>query len=358
MTDKVTFNPGRQGPFYQTLDPLVDAYFKEHNLSTKGNKEMYTKTIILLTSFCLVYVLLLLLPNSPIAPYLAIFRGFIVAGIGFCIQHDANHGGYSEKAVVNNRMKLTLNLVGGIDFIWEQQHNIDHHTYTNIDQKDGDIEFGVLARMSPHKKWYPWHVFQFIYMPILYCIYYFAWVFVLDFIKYGTMVSRSKKGLGATKHINFWVSKIVYVVVWVLIPYWITGMAGLEHFLITGVVISITISLVFQPAHVILTTRFLAPDKTGTMPYEFGIHQVLTTSNFSPNSKFADWYTGGLNRQIEHHLFPKICHVHYRALSPLVKRVCMQFGIPYNVQKTFLHAVWSHETHLFLLGNPWFIKAK
>jgi linoleoyl-CoA desaturase len=102
---------------------------------------------------------------------------------------------------------------------------------------------------------------------------------------------------------------------------------------------------------VVPSSEYPTPDEEGQLQNNWAIHQMLTTANFSPKSSFFSWYIGGLNYQIEHHLFPNICHVHYRKISAIVKQTAQEFGVPYNVQPNFVKAVWSHGKMLKKLGR-------
>ena len=113
----------------------------------------------------------------------------------------------------------------------------------------------------------------------------------------------------------------------------------------------IILALVFQPAHVVMETEFPEPDNEGSLEDNWAIHQFKTTSNFAPNNKVLGWYMGGLNYQVEHHLFPTICHIHYPAISKIVKATAEEYGVPYYSQKTFASAVKSHFQLLMRLGK-------
>jgi linoleoyl-CoA desaturase len=87
------------------------------------------------------------------------------------------------------------------------------------------------------------------------------------------------------------------------------------------------------------------------MEDSWAVHQLLNTTNFSPGSKVTAWFIGGLNYQIEHHLFPQICHIHYPKISAIVAETAREYNLPYNVQKTFIHAIWEHGRMLKVLGK-------
>ena len=74
-----------------------------------------------------------------------------------------------------------------------------------------------------------------------------------------------------------------------------------------------------------------------------------TTVDFAPRSRLLAWYLGGLNFQVEHHLFSRVCHIHYPALAPIVKQTAREHGLPYHHNGTFLQAVGSHARTLYRL---------
>jgi linoleoyl-CoA desaturase len=118
------------------------------------------------------------------------------------------------------------------------------------------------------------------------------------------------------------------------------------HF-IAGVILTV----VFQLAHTVEGTTHPVPDETGTIENNWAVHQMNTTVNFSRQSRLISWYVGGLNFQVEHHLFPTICHVHYPEISEIVKTTAEEFGIPYLENRTFMDAVNSHIETLRRFGR-------
>jgi linoleoyl-CoA desaturase len=97
-------------------------------------------------------------------------------------------------------------------------------------------------------------------------------------------------------------------------------------------------------------TEMPLPDKEGNMKHTWAIHQLFTTTNFAPNNKFVEFYTGGLNHQVEHHIFPHISHIHYKNLAKIVKETAKEFNLPYNEYKTMLGAIKQHFKQLNYLG--------
>ena len=351
---KVSFNNNKQ-VFYSTLKKSVDQYFTSNNLKKTGNWKLYLKTVILIPLALLIYVILLFTDYAAwVGASLSILLGLTLVSIAFNIMHDACHGSYSSRKWVNELMGLTMNALGANAYIWKIKHNVVHHTYTNVDGIDDDIAKSPVLRHCPSQKWMPAHRFQHIYMFFLYAVSTILWVFLTDMIKYFSrkiIVTEMKFTL--KEHIIFWVSKLLYIGFYIVIPVlmlgWQTWLAG---YLIINITMGLTLSLVFQLAHVVEKTEFeVAEEKPKVIDTEWAIHEIRTTANFAPGNKIVSWFVGGLNFQVEHHLFPRVSHVHYAALSKIVKEHCDQFGIPYHSYPKMRQAVASHIRVMKALGD-------
>lgn len=353
---KVTYN-NKNAVFFPSLKKAVDEYFTTQQLKKTGNWKLYIKTVVLLLFAAALYYTLVFTHLTPlVGTGLSILFGVVLAGIGFDVMHDACHGSYSTKKWVNELLGLTLNVLGGNAFFWKQKHNIIHHTYTNVDGVDDDIAKSPMIRMCNTQKWVPAHKYQHIYLPFLYMLGSIFWVFIQDPIKYATkkVYTTPLPKMNTKEHIIFWVSKILYVVFYIVIPIitvgalpWAIGFFSM-HF-----ALGFTLSIVFQLAHVVEETEFEFVDISDFkhIENEWAIHQIKTTANFSPKSKIINWYVGGLNFQIEHHLFPKISHVHYPAISKIVEQKCQEFGITYNSIPRMVTAINSHFRFIKELGK-------
>ncbi len=270
--------------------------------------------------------------------------------------HDANHGSYSARNWVNDTMGLTLNALGGNSFIWKHKHNIVHHTYPNVDGVDDDIAKSPFIRMCSTQQWVPAHRVQHIYTPILYAISSIIWVLFQDFEKYfkRRVNTTELSKMSGKDHLIFWASKLLYIFFYIVLPVLLIGWQNaLIFFVSMHVGLGFVLAIVFQLAHVVEETEFefAALDETKVIENEWAIHQVKTTADFSPDSKIISWLVGGLNYQIEHHLFPRISHIHYPAISKIVKRKCEEFGLPYNCIPSLNLAVISHFRFIKSLGK-------
>jgi len=352
---KVTFN-NNDKQFFNYINTRVEQYFKDHNLKKTGNVKLYLKSGILMVTGATLYIVLLTLHMNPfLAGFLCCLFGFVQATIGFNVMHDANHGSFSEKKWVNNLFGLTANAMGVNADMWKHKHNILHHTYTNINGIDDDIGKMPLMRMSPSQKRLKFHRYQYLYCLPLYGITSFAWTFVTDFIRYfSDKVQFAKlRNLEVREHIVFWTSKILYVFFYIALPIMVVGFVPfIIGFTLMHLTLGITLALVFQLAHVVEATHFVdTPHEDTRIENEWAVHQVKTTADFATQNKVISWLTGGLNYQVEHHLFPKISHVHYPAIYVFVKDACEEFSIRHNDYPSMTLALHSHFRFLKRLGR-------
>jgi len=352
---KVTFSKGN-AVFYNDLKNSVEEYFVQSGINKTGNWKLYLKSATLVPIALAIYIGLLAFPVSTIAGILLTsVLGFVIASIGFNVMHDACHGSYSSKKWVNNVLGYSLNAMGGNAFIWKFKHNIVHHTYTNVDGIDDDIAKSPIMRQCSTQKWVPAHRFQHIYVVLVYAISSFAWVAMMDFTKYfkQKVFSTPLQKMDKKEHILFWFSKVMYALFYVAVPVYFVGwQAWAIGFTCMHIVMGLTLAIVFQLAHVVEHTEFEAVGIESKMiDNEWAIHQVKTTANFAPKNKIISWFVGGLNFQVEHHLFPKVSHIHYPAISGIVAEVCKKHNLPYNEYSTMSAAIASHFRMMKQLGR-------
>lgn len=349
-------NNKHEKQFVVDLRKKVNDYFKLNHISPKANAAMVIKTIILISSYILPFVILLVVPMNPcLALGLTVLMGFGIAGIGMGVMHDACHGAYSKRHWVNQLLSGSLYLLGSNVLNWKIQHNVLHHTYTNLSGLDEDIDNKGPIRLSESKplKWY--HRYQFVYAFAFYGLMTLT-MLTNDFIrlytyhKEGLVKSQNKKI--AIEFFKMLIRKIVYLSVIFGLPLLLTDFSFGQIFLgffIMHWTASIILSFVFQMAHVVEGAE--QPAVNNNIPTEWSVHQLNTTSDFARNNKFITWYVGGLNFQIEHHLFPNICHIHYKQLAPIVEQTAREYGIQYNLKPSFSSALLSHIYRLKELGR-------
>ena len=348
--------PAVQQSFHIELKNRINEYFESTGKSLVGNSKLYTKAIILLTAFVFLYIhLVFFTPGTVWSLLECVLLGLVVAGIGFNIMHDGAHGSFSKYKWLNNLAASSLNVLGGSSFMWNMKHNVIHHAYTNIDGVDDDIDIQPWLRMSTTQPKLAMHKYQHIYFWFLYSLLYILWVFLLDYQKYfkGRIGQMPLKKMSITDHLIFWSFKIIYIVLFVAIPIYTVGFtAWLVGFLVFALLAGFVISIVFQLAHTVEHTHFPMPhEETGRLDDEWAIHQLKTTANFAPKNKFINWLVGGLNFQIEHHLFPKISHIHYTEIRRIVKKACADYGIEYIEYPKMSQAIVSHVNFLKQMGR-------
>lgn len=356
---KQKFSTNKDVEFFSVLRERVGLYFESAKLSRHGNWNMVVKTIVMFLLYFTPYFLLLFgnITHPVLFVLLWIIMGFGTAGIGLSVMHDANHGAYSSKKWINKYLGYSMNLVGANAELWKLQHNKLHHTYTNIDGGDDDINTPMILRFSPHRKRYWIHRYQYLYAWFFYGISTMSWFTSKDFIRLyryrrmGLIKSRKEFRKIFTQLILWKLFYYGYILVLPLIlipvPAWLILLSFVSMHFTMGLILS----LIFQTAHVMPACEYPVADEHGVIENNWAIHEMMTTTNYSPSSRIFTWFIGGLNFQVEHHLFPSICHVHYKRISKIVAATAKEFDVPYNSQKNFLIAVWNHAKMLYKLGR-------
>lgn len=355
-----TFSTKDPLKFFRTLNSRVNNYFKENNIKKTGNWKLHLKTIVMFSIFLAPYFLLLTL-DMPFWAYLLlnIVIGIGMAGVGMNVMHDGNHGSYSTKSWLNKFMGGSIYILAGNVYNWQVQHNVLHHTYTNIHGHDEDLEAGRIMRFTKQAEWRRFHKFQHYYSVFLYGLLTFNWAITTDFLQMKRYLKR-KLSYGEAKSSKIlWttliITKVIYFSIWLVIPMilGITWWKVILGFLLMHYTAGVILSVVFQLAHVVEDISYPEPNEEGEMENTWAIHQLFTTANFAPRNWLVNYYTGGLNHQVEHHLFPNISHIHYDKISKIVKETAQEFDLPYQEFKTMRSAVASHFKHLKELGqNP------
>lgn len=358
-TQSLTFARTRMD-FSTTVQKRVNDYFKKNNIKRQGNSEMVWKSVVMFTLYFGPYALIL--SGWITNPWLMLIPLFVMgiglAGIGLSVMHDANHGAYSDKPWVNSLMGYSINLIGANAFAWKIQHNVLHHTYTNVHDHDEDISPRGVLRLSPHSEWKHLHRFQFIYAWFLYGLMTIVWLGIKDYVR---LIRYHRDGMAKKQKANIareWIilifSKALYAAYIFVIPVLVTPLLWwqvLIGILAMHYMAGFILAIIFQPAHVIEGTEFPLPDNNNALENNWAIHQLHTTTNFGNESRWFSWYVGGLNFQIEHHLFPNVCHVHYRKIAAIVRETTREFDLPYKSTRTFVGALAGHARLLKELGK-------
>jgi linoleoyl-CoA desaturase len=252
-------------------------------------------------------------------------------------------------------MGYSLNVMGGSVYLWKYKHNVNHHSFTNIEGMDDDIDIKPWIRVHDDQKKFWYHRFQHVYWVVLYGVTYLLWIFVQDFKKYftGKVGDLPFRKMDTKEHFIFWISKILYIGAFIVLPIFTVGLLDLIiGYSVIAFVCGFIIAIVFQLAHIVEDATFEMPTSANhKVETEWAVHQIQTTANFATKSKIVSWFTGGLNYQVEHHLFPRVSHIHYPKISQLVRETCEQFGVTYLEFPTVLSAVRSHVVHLKYVGR-------
>ena len=357
MTASLKFSNKNKTDFHRVVTQRVEKYFADNGISKNADFRMVFKTVFMFSLYFIPYAFILSGTLSLSAMWLStVIMGLGLAGIGMSIMHDANHGAYSSKSWLNQVLGYSLNIVGGDAFNWKIQHNQLHHTYTNIHGFDQDIRPRMNLRLTPAVKRNWFHRFQLVYAFILYSLQTFFWVIVKDFMQYDLYLqfysSENNKKQKTIRLLNIILFKAIYFFYILVIPALVLHLAWWQlviGFMTVHMVGGLVLTTIFQLAHIVEGTEYPEP-VNGTIDAEWAIHQMQTTANFAPRNKFLTFYVGGLNYQVEHHLFQRICHVHYPAIAPIVEQTAKEYGVPYLKNETFASAVASHISLLKKLG--------
>lgn len=349
------FSSGSGTSFHAELKKRIQDYFATSGNAPTGNYKLFLKGCILFTAFIALYVhLVFYTPAAWLAIVECVALGGVIAAIGFNIMHDGAHGSFSKRRWVNHLAAFSLNILGGNSFMWNVKHNIIHHAYTNIDGVDDDIDIQPWMRMSTEQKKLAMHKYQHLYFWFLYSMLYILWIFVLDYQKYfkKRIGAMPLKKMSLYDHFVFWTFKFVNYFLFIGLPVYLLGwIPWLVGFLTVTLVAGFVISIVFQLAHTVEHTHFPTAGSNSKMPDEWAIHQIKTTANFATRNRLISWLIGGLNFQIEHHLFPKISHIHYPAISAIIRQICQEYGVQYIEYRRMRHAVVSHVSFLRKMGR-------
>lgn len=358
---KIKYSTDKNTDFIKELRKDVSDYFKKHDIAKQGNTHLTIKTIIMFLIYLLPYILMMAGVVTNIWAIFAMWAlmGIGMAGMGMAVMHDANHGAFSKNKKINNILGSTLYILGGFPPNWKQQHNRKHHTYTNITGVDEDIAppAGIL-RFSPHQKQKKIHRYQYIYAWFFYGLMTLSWAVMKDFKQLRGYQKRDEMPLKKQSYSRLYAKmlagKLLYFGIFLVLPIIVLPIAWywtVLFFIIAQFICGFILGVVFQTAHVMPTSRFPLPDETGKMPHDWATHQLMTTADYAPKNKFLSWYVGGLNFQIEHHLFPQISHVHYSKIAPVVQRIAQKYNIPYHVNRSFWTALVQHGKMLKKLGR-------
>lgn len=355
---KIRFAAKDVSGFIPEVKAEVNRYFKETGKSKHANWRMVRNSVVVLLMTWGSYALIMTGWFTPMQMLmLAILMGIGAAGVGFGVAHDALHGSYTSNDTINKLLGYTFDLLGANGYMWKITHNVIHHTYTNIPGVDEDLDVSPLVRLSPESPRYSFHRFQQFFAFPAYSLATINWLFAKDFQQF------MKRDIGPYKDKRHPMSEIVTLIVtkafvvfyMIVLPLMVLDLAWWQFligFMAMHMTAGLILGVIFQLAHVVEGTEYLGPDDDGNMEHAWLIHEMRTTSNFAHSNKLLQAYIGGLNYQIEHHLFPQVCSIHYPEIGKIVREVAARYDIPYHYHPTLRAAIRSHLHMLKELGQP------
>lgn len=352
-------NP-RKEEFIRELRRRVDAYFKDNNISPYANAEMVFKTIFAIVAWVATYMWIMsdTLSGSPLALFMVyMLLGYVNIFIAFNIMHDATHDAYSANKKVNKILGYSMDFIGGNQYLFRRMHGA-HHGYVNIQGIDVTLETHGLFRFTPDEPWLPKHRYQHIYTFILYALAMLQWTTMKDFKWFfGEAHIGNQKNIKhpLKEYVIMLTGKTVYYGLTLVLPmiflsaawYTVLGAWVFMH-LLPG----LTFALIFQCTHVYEGTTYPQPDEDGNIDNNYALHVLETTADFSRHNRLGSWLMGGINIHAIHHILPQVCHVHYPALTKILKSTCDDFGIEYQENPNFWVALKKHYWMLKHLSRP------
>jgi linoleoyl-CoA desaturase len=348
---------GGDSGFQNELRRRVEQYFKDTGRRQRDCPQMYLKTAVVFAWLVSSYLLLLFAAGTWwLALPLAVSVGLAMGAVGFNVQHDGGHHAYSRRGWVNWLAAKALDLIGASSYLWHWKHAVLHHTYVNVSGHDSDIDLGFLGRLSPHQRRLWFHRWQHLYLWALYGWLTINWQLYVDFrtLARGRIAGHRYPRPKGWDLVTFIAGKaaffsLAFAVPMLLHPVW----AVLLLYLVASFVLGVVMSVVFQLAHCVPEAAFPpAPEGAAHLESSWAVHQAETTVDFARGSRLLSWFLGGLNFQVEHHLCPRVCHVHYPALSKVVEATCREFGVRYAAHKSFLAGLAAHYRWLRQMGQP------
>ncbi|UKJ05990.1 fatty acid desaturase family protein [Solitalea lacus] len=335
-TQSIKFKKEGINDFYPTLKQRVNSYFDENQLSRYANMSYFIKIALLVIAFVSTYLNFIFNVESKIEVFLSyIVLGTLVVMIFLNIVHDAAHLAIFKSKKANNVMVYFLEVFGTNNYIWKMRHLESHHIYPNMFGYDVDIKQSKIVRIADNSPYLKFHRFQHLYMPLLYFSYTLNWTLVRDFKDIFNSEMGPKKGI---KHpimqlIILLAAKLFYffymlVLPAILLPFSFWTIFG--GFLAMHITSSFLALLALISSHVGENAVFPQASEDGKLEHTWSEHQLLVTSDFAPNSKIVTSLMGGFNLHVVHHLFPTVSHVHYPALTKIVKETAEEFGIKYR----------------------------
>jgi len=347
----IKFSSG--GAFHRAVEVRVRELTADARLMHRAYLVLWAKAAFVLGWALASYIVLVFVDASaPVVVAASLSLGVASSGIGFMIMHDANHDAFARRRSVNRVMSLSLDLIGGSSYVWSAKH-LAHHTYPNVTDHDPDIDALPFGRFDPAQDRRPWHRFQHLYLWLFYMVVTMRWQFITDFTflragKAGRTKLRPPSGAALASLVA---GKLVFVTWAIAVPlllHPLLPVAGV--FLLTSAVASLTLTTVFQLSHCVAEAEFVDP-MTDDRIRTWQVHQVESTVDFAHRNRLLSMYVGGLNHQIEHHLYSRLPHTLYGRIAVIVEQEAGRHGIAYLHHPTFRRALRAHTAWLKQMGR-------
>jgi len=274
----------------------------------------------------------------------------LILSLGF--MHEGSHRSIAgPRSLVNRLASHVLSLFGVSPAIWRLQHVINHHTHTNVPGADPDIEGGPFFRFHAGQTYHPWQRLQHLYAPVLYSLLVLQWIWFSDI--YDVLSNRYQQDRRTRWRLAVEIVAIrcVHILMWFVLPLALGADPLMLVILYVALwcIVGLVLSLVFQAAHV--GSEQIFPSETAG-PEDQVAHQLETTADFAPQNRLLTALLGGLNLQVEHHLFPHIHHRHLPIVHRELQSELAERGLRVQVYPSFTAAVAAHFAHLRRLGRP------
>jgi len=355
---KIRFTSGASSAFFRSLDRDVQRMIRLSSLKSNAKRCLWTKMVFYFILHFSSYVMLFLVAHPAFAGLLLNYIWVGISGIllAFNVAHDACHGTFHSKKSINHWLyHLSFNLQGTNAYLWKIRHISSHHVFPNVDGCDADIDDNPILRLSPQHRHRPFQRYQHIYAMLVYAVYTLHWFLIKDFFY---LNSKEIGNLGYRKHprsawIFFFGWKVFYLFLLIVLPISLGNPVSwvIAGFLIMHVVNSLFFIHTLIGTHLCMETCFPKSDESGALPDDFYTHQLATSADYQPESRFLNFFLGGFNAHAAHHLYPRLPHTMYPYITRRIREKASQFKLPYH-QLGFLECIRSHYTYLKIMGNP------
>ena len=345
---------GDSSSFPKILRRRLDSFFSDRNLSPKADRAMWVKIALGLAVLSGSWIALYALnPDSWKFVAIYLLNGLAQTFLLLNIAHDSNHNAISSARSVNKALNYVFDLCGISSYMWRILHHRGHHSCINLHGEDDALTGRRIFRFTPHEPRSRMQRFQHIYALFFYALFSLDYVFVRDFACFffpgHDYLKRTKHP--AREYAILFAGKAIYLAYMIVLPIVLLRKSPLLvalAFLLTHVIIGLSVSLVFQTTHTVDSTYF----PSSRSEFDNGVYHIFaTTADYATENPLVGWLAGGLNHHIAHHLCPFVCHTHYPSLTRIVKETSREFGIPYRENRSVRQALAAHFSLLKRLGS-------